>query len=219
MKGFFIGLLSGAALYWAGNSVLTRDSSPQAKVVAVAAVAPQNSDTVTPAAAHESTVAPADQAVANSPPAGTARNCISVDDENIDRVVHELEIREQKIQQAKLAAEPRDPMWAASTEQQVLAFIAQDSRSRLFVIKTLDCHTLYCEIAAEGPVPTRLDDSDDPRAALSGVLDEVEKQLGLRRGAYGSGQNLGTVEINARLRRFKPGDQCPPGFQRDCWNR
>jgi hypothetical protein len=139
-----------------------------------------------------------------------------VDDSNLDRVISELSQRRSRAEQASLEAEPRDPLWADSTEQQLRQLIARHPNGHRFAVKTLYCRTLYCEIAVEG---FESDESDDPQIVFNSVIKEVQEQLGLGVGLSGSAGGETAIEMHARLRRFKIGDQCPPGLRQDCWNR
>jgi hypothetical protein len=242
MKMFILGVLVGAALYGVGDALLSRETSTQAEIAPLsrdvspqAKIAPPVTEQLPKPPASDGAVASAvrpvparlDPAADNPRPTGASRDSISVDEKNIrvddkdlDRVMMELMRRKSKAEQASLDAEPRDPLWSDSMEQQLRLFIERQPNINRVSIKAVDCRTVYCEITAEALVPATGSGSNDAQASFFNAIDEAIKQLGLNRGMSSTSGGGGTpVVFAARFRRFKPGDQCPPGFRQDCWNR
>jgi hypothetical protein len=142
---------------------------------------------------------------------------IFVNDDNLDNVLWKVMRRKREIEAIK-DQEPKDPLWAAATEQQLREFIARHPLGNRCTVAVVDCRTLFCDVKVECPTGQ---DKDDGVPAFQKVMQELMVSLDLRQGAFASGSSAsaGMNDARMRLRRYKPGDTCPPGFQKDCWNR
>lgn len=219
MRAFIAGLMCGALVYAAGSAWIARGSSdPSASLRSVAAHHARSD--VHPFVADEASSQP--RAIATVSADGSSRSqageCIEVDDSNLERVAMTLLERSAQLKYADLKAEPKDPLWSAVMEQSLRQGIAAHPLGRRFTLTSVDCRTLYCELKAEYPMSAAEAHGGD---AFRNVVDEVAEGLDLWIGESGSGsmEAPGFLEAHAILRRFKPGDTCPPGFQEDCWNR
>ena len=212
MTKFLAGLLAGAACYAGVDGFITdRESSDPTQTVAS-----HPSIEASPAAVGRvDRTIHRDDAVQLTA-AGKSAPCISLDGADCDEALERLLEARSKHERSILEAEPKDPLWSASMEQQLREFITRHPAAGRYLITRLDCRTLYCEIDAQ----TQTYPGDANVDAFAKILDEVEQQLGLRRGASG-GSSDGTLrQITARLRRFRPGMPCPPGYtELECWNR
>ena len=215
MKMFLAGLLSGAALFAAGNALLNGNDSAAVFDLDGTQAPAADRNTIVSAENHTPPTSPRTLGANEQRP---SEDCISIDDSNLEKAIFTLSDRLRAREQANYESEPRDPLWSDAMEQQLREAFARHQRSKAFVLTKVDCRTLYCEVNAEGPARAATGGEGASDAFAAAILD-IAKEFGLRRGAGGSQSDGGVAKSREVLRRFKPGDECPPGFQRDCWNR
>jgi hypothetical protein len=63
--------------------------------------------------------------------------------------------RQAERNQAKLAAEPKDPAWAYPMEQKLREYTSRKFQSSQIDVVAIDCRTYYCQIRAQGFVPEK----------------------------------------------------------------
>jgi hypothetical protein len=153
----------------------------------------------------------------SEPASADASRCI-ITDANVDEILQMASKHHSDREMRSLQSEPRDPMWSAAMEQQVSEAIARHALGDRFHLSQVECKTLFCDVKAE----VSLTDAQEGVEAFRKVTAEVAQSLDMQIGGSGSGHRPPDgllIDAHARFRRFKPGDECPPGLKKDCWNR
>jgi hypothetical protein len=239
MRMFLVGLVCGALLCAIAVAWLER---AQPSSVAAAEVAAQSTEQHRDAACSDpvslspridgrqtrqvsdATLADADSrpsptasAGRGDPAAPDASQC-TITDANVDEIFRMASKHQSDREMRSLQSEPRDPVWSAAMEQQVREAVARHALGDRFRLSQVECKTLFCDVKVELP----LSDAQEGVEAFRKVTAEVAEDLDMPIGSSGSGHRPPdglVVDAYVRFRRFKPGDECPPGLQRDCWNR
>lgn len=143
MKGFILGLIVGAVAFGLGDALLRKQRLTPAhteEMVTVGSESPQQATSTNEASAGSAV--PTCPAVADA--------LIEADEAIIEQACAAMYNRRSLREQAAREAEPKDPGWSYSTEQQLLEFTAHHPQAGKFQITSVDCRTTYCELKAVG---------------------------------------------------------------------
>lgn len=227
MRTFLVGVVCGAilcaiAFTWMGRAP---SGSVAAKVVTpnieqrrdCASTEERNSPQVSDATvvAHPDSQPSLASSPGRDEPVSTGSTQCVITDANVDEILRMASTHHSDRQMRSLQSEPKDPLWSAPMEQQVREAVARHALGDRFRLLQVECKTLFCDVKAEA-------DAQEGVEAFRKVTAEVAQALDMQVGQSGSGSRPPdglVLDAHARFRRFKPGDECPPGLMKDCWNR
>jgi hypothetical protein len=116
--------------------------------------------------------------------------------EDCECATEEWQERKRAHDEAKRAAEPKDPQWAYAVEQEIHERLTEHAEA--FVAFSVECRTTWCEIRATGATPESEDIFNSQ--ILDGALAKKPFELTNSEGTLSS-SNDGTITIYLRIMR------------------
>ena len=200
MKQFLLGLIVGAAVYALGAAAYRHDDSPDMSERTVAddeartPIGPMPAAPAGPDAPPEKSVSVGNSVFPSKPasPGKSAANGCPKAREPTTTECFAMFAREQKQEDERRNAEPKDPTWSYATEQQLRQFISMQPAAERFQVTSADCRTTFCEVRAIGADLEAIE-------TFQKVMGDFREQYGYPGSAGGSESDGTRVTMFSRL--------------------